>query len=466
MKRRRFRVEQAIVRISRHLGIFSFFRTLTGACLPAILLFSFLVSCRSDQKPAPVTITLLDPGWLDPQFLSWRLHEEEEFTQETGVIVKDFPAPESAVDQLTLWRKLLQNPADAPDVFAIDVIWPAMTAEYSLNLNSFLPDTTHDFPNLVANNTVNGQLIAMPYHADAGLLFYRSDLLSAYGYRSPPATWDELEKMALQIQKGERAKGNKLFWGYVWEGAPSEALTCNALEWQASDGGGRIIEADGRISVNNPNAILSWERAARWVGTISPPSVIAYREWDALNIWRSGNAAFMRNWPTAYSTSKGQDSAVRDKFSVSNLPAGKAGSTAAQGGASLSVYRYSRHPAEAVALVRYLCRRDVELKRSLATSQPSVMPELYDLPEVMNALPHFPALKQMLRNGVAVRPSTSAGAHYAQVSEAYFRSVHSVLAKTKSAPQAAADLEKELRRITGSPTQSARSAEGAATHAN
>ena len=75
------------------------------------------------------------------------------------------------MDQLTLWRKLLQSPSDAPDVFAIDVIWPAMMAEYSLSLNPYLKDTEQDFPALVANDTVNGQLVAMPYHIDAGLLF-------------------------------------------------------------------------------------------------------------------------------------------------------------------------------------------------------------------------------------------------------------------------------------------------------
>ncbi|MBZ5684660.1 MAG: extracellular solute-binding protein [Acidobacteriia bacterium] len=161
----------------------------------------------------------------------------------------------------------------------------------------------------------------MPYHIDAGLLFYRSDLLKQYGYRAPPATWTELETMATLIQKGERSKGNKDFWGFVWQGSASEGLTCNALEWQLADGGGNIIEKDRTISVNNPKALRTWERAARWVGTISPPGVIAYREWDALNIWRAGNAAFMRNWPTGYLTSRGEGSTIADKFDRSVITA-------------------------------------------------------------------------------------------------------------------------------------------------
>lgn len=413
-----------------------------------MLLCSALDAChRPPAERNAVTVTLLDPGWLDKQFLAWRQHEEEDFTRETGILVKDFPAPETAIDQLALWRKLLQNPSDAPDVFAIDVIWPELTADFSLSLNSYRSDTAGDFPNLIENDLVNGQLVAMPYHVDAGLLFYRTDLLKEYGFKAPPSTWDELEKMAARIQRGERAKGRKDFWGYVWQGAASEALTCNALEWQASQGGGRIIEPNRTITINNPRTIEAWKRAAGWVGSISPPSVIAYREWDALNIWRSGNAAFMRNWPTSYLVSEA--AGMKGRFAATLLPAGSAGHASTLGGASLSISRTTRHPREAAALLRYLCRRDVELARALATSQPPVMPELFAIPEVLKTRPHFAELEPMLKTQVVERPSKVTGEKYAEVSAAYFNAVHSVLAKQKTATAAAADLEQELIRITG-----------------
>jgi trehalose/maltose transport system substrate-binding protein len=69
--------------------------------------------------------------------------------------------------------------------------------------------------------------------------------------------------MAKRIQTGARAKGKKDFWGFVWQGAEAEALTCNALEWQIAEGGGRIVESDRTISVNNPAAIRAWQRARR-----------------------------------------------------------------------------------------------------------------------------------------------------------------------------------------------------------
>ena len=95
--------------------------------------------------------------------------------------------------------------------------------------------------------------------------YYRSDLLAKYGYHIPPQTWSELEKMAFRIQEAERAAGDKTFWGFVWPGAADEYLTCLALEWQASEGGGMIIESNRTISVNNENAIRAWQRAAHWI---------------------------------------------------------------------------------------------------------------------------------------------------------------------------------------------------------
>src|SRR5882762_11952575 len=339
-----------------------------------VFLSFLLQGCARPSVHAPVTLTLLEE-WTTKTFSEAREQELLQFTRETGIRVKLLPSPESARQKLALWQELLAAGAAGPDVYGIDVIWTRILNENFIDLKPyFAREISAQFPAIAASYTVDNKLVAMAHRADIGLLFYRTDLLRQYGYREPPGTWDELESMAVRIQAGERAKGKKQFWGFVWQGAADEVLTCDALEWQAAEGGGQIIEEDKTISVNNPQAIRAWQRAARWVGSISPRSVIGYEEWDALNVWIAGDAAFMRNWPTAYVDSQAAGSPIRNKFDITLLPGGKAGRMGTLGGAGLAVSRFSAHPREALELVRYLCSRDVQVKRSRVLSQPPTQP--------------------------------------------------------------------------------------------
>lgn len=441
----------------RHAARSSSDRIVGTVCI--LLLSVLLHACAREVAEEPVTLTLLEE-WTTRTFSAGRQRELDQFTRETGVRVRLLPSPESARDKLALWQSLLETGAAGPDVYGIDVIWPRILNEYLVDLKPyFAKEIALQFPAIGASYMVGDKVVAIPYRADVGILFYRTDLLRQYGYRGPPQTWDELETMATRIQAGERAGGKNEFWGFVWQGTAAEALTCNALEWQAAAGGGRIIEDDSTISVNNPRAIRAWQRAARWVGSISPPSVVRYTEWDALNVWIAGDAAFMRNWPTAHVDSRAADSPIRDKFDVALLPGGAGGRAGTLGGAGLAVSRFSPHPREAIALVRFLSRGDVQVTRSRALSEPPTLPGLYDRGEVLASNPHFARLREAFQTGTVSRPSNVTGKSYQAVTDAYIQAVHSVLTGTQSAPRAAADLEQELARITSfrtRPPQAAR----------
>ena len=417
-----------------------------------LLVLSATQACTKTNQAAPeMVLTIIDQSWLDKPSQALLGEELNQFTKETGIRVQILPAPEVAVDQLETWRNLLESGSKVPDVYGIDVIWPGILAENLVDLKAYVPEqeVAAHFPELIRNNTVNGRLVALPYNLGEGLLYYRVDLLHKYGYAVPPKTWNELEIMAKRIQTGERAKGNKDFWGYVWQGAPSEALTCNALEWQVSEGGGTILDENGRITVNNPQAITAWERAARWVGSISPPGVTAYKEGDAFNVWQTGKAAFMRNWPNAYVAARDENSPTRDQFDVAPLPAGRAGSASTLGGQGYGVSRYSLHPREAAMLVRFLTGRNEQARRSRKSSFPPVIPELYKDPEILARNSYFSTILVAYHQGAAVRPSTVAGKRYPDVSRAYFEAVHAVLTHEKLAPQAAAELQQKLAEILG-----------------
>jgi trehalose/maltose transport system substrate-binding protein len=420
------------------------------------LLFSLILYGEHPISRERVTVTFVDPEWSHDLTEHTVVADDrlKDFTQETGIGVQHLPTPETTLDQLDLVRKLLREGSSTPDVSGVDVIWPGVLNDELMDLKpSLATELSSINADVVASYTVRGRLVAVPYHSDMGVLFYRRDLLRRYGYRAPPRTWEELEQMSVRIQKGERARGQKDFWGFLWPGAAGEGLTCNALEWQVSAGGGRIIEADGTISVNNPDAIRSWQRAAHWIGWISPPRVTSLQEWDAINdFYHRDASAFYRGWALTYLLSVRDIPSVRDTIAITSIPAGKNAEAATLGGFGLGISRASRHNAEALQLIRFLVHREIEIEEERADYESRNWPELYDPTAILRAKQSSADTGRQQVSGVVARPSTVAGDKYEEVSRAYIQAVHSVLLGQSSAPEAAASLERDLVRITGFKT--------------
>jgi trehalose/maltose transport system substrate-binding protein len=263
--------------------------------------------------------------------------------------------------------------------------------------------------------------------------------------------------MAIRIQAGERSKGQKDFWGFVWTGAADEGLFCDALEWQASTGGGHIIDADGKASVDNPNTIRAWKRVAHWIGTISPPTALSYQEWDSANaFWTSGRAAFLRGWESDYFIANPVGYPFLPQSGFTSVPGEKDGvRVGTLGGLGLAVSRSSKHQAEAIAFVRFLLKKEAELDQQRTTSTPPKFPVLFEIPTVLTAYTHQQQNGGMPGARVAVRPSTVSGDKYSAVSAAYVQSLHSVLERKIDADAAAGSLQKQLSQIMSSnaPTQ-------------
>ena len=423
------------------------------------LSFLQMTACRSGPSGSlsqPVTITYV--GWGPGSMIELKTAKAllGEFTQKTGIQVNYIVGPESVTDRLALYLQWFERKSTTPDVIYTDIIWPGLLAEYSVDLKPYVGNEVDElWRAAVQNDTVDGRLVAIPYNLEIGVLYYRTDLLKKYKYQHPPETWEELAEMAARIQRGERAAGNPDFWGFVWQGAPFEGLTCNALEWQASYGGGKIIEDNGVISVNNPKAIKALKMAKSWIGTISPPSVLAFKEQDSRNVWDAGNAAFRRDWIWRGTPSGTLAQLAVGKFSLTSIPREGNRQASVLGGQSLAVSKYSEHPREAAELVRFLTSRDVQLKLWESDAVLPSVREFYDDPKYLASRPEFNKMRALLTNTGVARPSTVSGKRYADVSEAYFMAVHSVLAGETPPEKAMADLETELVRITGFKTGAA-----------
>lgn len=373
------------------------------------------------------------------------------WAQKTGNKASVVTSTTSSTDKLAAIQQLLSAESSDVDVFSVDVVWPGTLGGFFLDLKPYSKGAEAEhFPALVANGTRDGKLVAMPWFADAGLLYYRKDLLDKYK-ESVPTTWAQLSVTAKKIQDAERAAGNKDMQGFVFQGKAYEGLTCNALEWIASYGGGTIVDADGKITINNPGAIAALDLAGAWPGSISPTGALNAEEEEARTAFQSGNAVFMRNWPYAWALAQDASSPVKDKVGVAALPKGDgegARPAATLGGWDLSVSKFSKHPAEAADLVIYLTSAAEQKRRAITAGFYPTIPSLYTDKDITSANPFFTSLGETFK-GAVPRPSTATGAKYNQVSNAFWNAVHAVLAKEKSAKDAVAELAGKLEQIKG-----------------
>lgn len=360
--------------------------------------------------------------------------------------------PDLATDRLGLYLQFFEARSPELDIYMIDVIWPGDLAEHFVDLYKYgaRAYVKEHFPSIVENNTVGSALIGMPWFTDAGMLYYRKDLLAKYGL-TPPKTWDELGGSAKKIMTGEKA-ANPDFWGFVWQGNAYEGLTCDALEWIHSNGGGTIVSPSKKITINNPMAVEAIDKAASWVGTISPPGVTGFGEEDARNMWQAGNAAFMRNWPYAYGLGNADDSVIKGKFDVSALPAGKSGhGSAALGGWQLGVSKYSANPEAAAEMVFWLTGKEEQKFKAIEGSNNPTYMSLYQDADVEKAAPFMIKLYDVFINAAA-RPSTATAPKYNETSVAFFTAVHSVLTGKKDGQTALEELELDLKDLLGFST--------------
>ena len=371
------------------------------------------------------------------------------WARKTGNSVKVVPTPNSATERLALYQQLLAAGSPDVDVFEIDTIWPGILGTHFSDIGAAVRNPGDYFPAIIENDTRDGKLIAMPVYTDAGLLYYRKDLLEKYALQ-PPNSWDELTAAAKKVVDGERAAGHGGLQGIVFQGKAYEGLTCDALEWIASHGGGTIVAPDGKVTINNAPAAAALDMAAGWMkGGLAPQGVLNYTEEEARGVFQSGNAVFMRNWPYAFPLAQGSDSPVKDKVGVVPIPVGgpEGKHASALGGWQMAVSKYSKHQALATDLVVYLTSPEAAKVWALTGGYAPAVPALYKDPEVIKVNPLFSSLYDSFTAAVP-RPATATGAKYNQVSSEFFNAVTDVLTGKSDGKSALAALDAKLNRMS------------------
>lgn len=354
--------------------------------------------------------------------------------------VEVIPMPDSATERHDLYVTYFAAGEKDPDVLMLDVIWSAEFAP-------FLEDLTDDYdyfelkeflPGTIMSVTVNGRIVAIPWFTDAGLLYYRKDLLEKYGYKNPPRTWDELVEMAKKISQAEG------IIGFVWQGARYEGLVCNFLEYLWSFGG-EVIDEKGKAVIDSSQAVQALQFMVDLIykHRITPEGVVTYMEEDARRVFQKGEAVFMRNWPYAWALLNSDDSPVKGKVGVAPLPLGPGGRRAATlGGWNLGINKFSSKEEKEAAkkLIKFLTSYEQQLYKAIHSGQNPTRKAAYDDPKLKEAAPFMVELLSVFVNALP-RPRT---ANYSELSDVIQKYVHAALTRQMTAEQAIKNIAREL----------------------
>ena len=364
------------------------------------------------------------------------------WNKDTGMKVKLVPHPSASDASYQQLARAFGSKSSSIDVAMLDVTWPGAFAPYLVDLKPKLGKASKAFAQgIIQNDTIGGKLIAMPWFGDFGILYYRKDLLKQYGYKSPPTTWTQLFSMAQKVQNGEQ-KSNKNFYGFVYQGNAYEGLTCDALEWVASAGGGTFIDG-GKVTINNPKAAQILDAMRAQVGKITPRGVTSFDEEGARNVFAAGNAMFMRNWPYAYAANL--TTPVKGKYGVTVLPHGASGhSVGTVGGWQLGVSKYSKHKDAAIEFVRYMTSPGVQRFNAIFNSNVPTIPAVAKQKAVRKTNPYLtPAIAGVAR---VTRPGKYLKQNYNAGSKAIYQGINEIL-NGKSAKSVLPSIESKLKRL-------------------
>jgi multiple sugar transport system substrate-binding protein len=318
------------------------------------------------------------------------------------------------------------------DVASVDVVW---TAEFAAKgwlqplKDKMAVDTAGMLKPTIDAGSYKGTLYAAPVSSDGGILYYRSDLVP-----TPPKTWDEMMGMCSIAE----ANGIGCFAGQY---AKYEGLTVNASE-AINSAGGSVLDADGKPSLNTPEAKEGLENlAAAYADGSIPKEGITFQEEQGRQAFQDGKLLFHRNWPYVYNLAATEGSSkVKDVLGMTALPGKDGPGASTLGGHSAAISVYSKNKATALDFVKFLVNEENQKFFATQGSLAPVLEALYDDQELVAKLPYLPVLKTSIENAVP-RPVTP---FYPAVTKAIQENAYSAIKGEKTVDAALSDMQKSI----------------------
>jgi multiple sugar transport system substrate-binding protein len=401
-----------------------------GAVLAAGAAAPALAACGTSSTAATsggkTTITFASAKFFAQESIGQIVEEYNNSQKHVTVQYQQLPTPSQSTEVHQQLVQSLSQRDGSIDVYTGDIIWISefAGAGWSAPLNDYFGSSVQAqyFPGVIDACTYGGAMHALPWYLDAGMLYYRKDLLDAAGI-APPSSWSELAAGAQKL-----VKAGKVADGFNWQAKQEEVLVCDLVEFIGSNGGS-ILAPDGKtVTIAEPKAVeaVQFMYDTFNADKITPKAVLSWDEVPSELPFLGGKAAFLRNWSFVWSDAQNKSSSsVVGKVAVTKLPAFPGGQSAAcLGGYQFGMNASSTKKSAAVDFLTWMSSPATQLKWAtqlgLAPSRPSV----YDEPKLAAADPFMVSLRDIFTGGTP-RPKTP---KYSQISLAIQAGVSAALA--------------------------------------
>ena len=404
------------------------------------LLAAVLVALPSFSQQ-PVVLKLLMTA---PDAPSWSKIIAKAFeAQNPGIKLQIVEGPNATnlVENLYTTSFLL---GESPyDLVMMDVIWtPKFAAAGWLKdlTNEFSPQELAAFSSADVNGgKFQNKLYRIPTRSDAGVLYYRKDLLEKNGFGTPQ-NLEEMTRIAKTLQDKKQVR-----WGYLWQGQQYEGAAAMFVEILQGFGGFWVNPDNLEVGLDRPEAIQAVDFLKGTIAQgISPPGVTTYMEEDTRRIFQAGDAAFLRSWPYVWPLANADNSPVKGKVGIMPLmgSAGQAGGSCL-GGWGLGIAKSTRHEKEALRVLRFLSNLEAQKQFILEGGYVPSVRRLFSDRAVLAKYPHYPQILKVVDKAV-LRPPI---AQYAQVSDILQRYLSAALTSQRSTEDAMKQAAAETRRV-------------------
>ncbi|AFY66694.1 ABC transporter substrate-binding protein [Geitlerinema sp. PCC 7407] len=390
------------------------------------------------QQPVTVTVLLQT---LEASQWSSLIEDFEAENPNIRISIIEGPNATDAISDLYTSSFLL---GDSPyDLVYMDIVWVPKyaAAGWLLPLSDRVTDEDlNDYLEAdLEGGRYDGELYRIPFRTDAGMLYYRRDLLEEAGFE-PPETFDDLMRISKALQNAGEAT-----WGFVWQGNQYEGLVADYVEILEGYGGFWIDPDTREIGLDQPAAIASVEFLLSTIREgISPPGVTTYQEEETLRLFQNGSTVFLRNWPYVWPEVNREDSPIAGKVALKAMVhAPGENSGACKGGWGFGIAKSSRHPDEAWKVVEFFSRAESQKQFVLENGYVPSRKSLFRDADILAKYSYYDELIDVVEQSV-LRPPIG---QYDQASDILQRYLSSALTGIQTPEQAMRAAAAETRRL-------------------